>query len=142
MKAGLMEIADVFVVNKSDREGADRVVRDLESALDVRPQREGWRPLVLKVAAQKGEGLDELLEALDRHRRHMEASGNLTEKRRRTLRFRLLGEAGRALLDTLENGDGESLEKLLDRIAHRELTPHDAARDWVSHLSDAARKTH
>src|SRR5262245_19919014 len=139
MKAGLMEIGDVFVVNKSDREGADRVVRDLESALDVRPHSDAWRPEVLKVAALKGDGLDELLDALDRHRQHLEDWGGLTEKRRRTLRFRLFGEAGRALLDTLENGDGETLEKLLDRIEHRELTPHDAARDWVSRLS--GRKT-
>jgi len=141
MKAGLMEIGDVFVINKSDREGADRVRRDLESALDVRSHKDAWRPEVLKIAAQKGEGLDELLEAFDRHRRHLEDSGLLTEKRRRTLRFRLLGEAGRALLDRLENGESENFEKLLDRIEHRELTPHDAARDWVSHLSNAGRNT-
>src|SRR6185503_9449939 len=109
--------------------------------LDVRSHKDAWRPEVLKIAAQKGEGLDELLEAFDRHRRHLEDSGLLTEKRRRTLRFRLLGEAGRALLDRLENGESENFEKLLDRIEHRELTPHDAARDWVSHLSNAGRNT-
>ena len=141
MKAGLMEIGDVFVINKSDREGADRVVRDLESALDFRPHQDGWRPEVLKVAALKGDGLDALMDGFDRHRRHLEDSGRLTEKRRRTLRFRLFGEAGRALLDTLENGDGENVEQLLDRIEHRELTPHDAARDWVSRLSKAGHKT-
>jgi len=141
MKAGLMEIGDLFVINKSDREGADRVVRDLESALDVRSARDAWRPEVLKVAAIKEEGLDALMEAFDRHRSHLVDSGALTEKRRRTLRLRLLGEAGRALLDRLENGESENLERLLDRIEHRELTPHDAARDWVSHLSDARGKT-
>jgi LAO/AO transport system kinase len=139
MKAGLMEIADVFVINKSDREGAERVVRDLESALDVRLARNAWRPEVLKIAALRGEGLETLLEAFDRHRRHLEDSGLLTEKRRRTLRFRLLGEAGRALLDRLENGEGEHFEQLLDRIELRELTPHDAARDWVSHLAGPER---
>ena len=134
MKAGLMEIADIFVVNKSDREGADRVVRDLESALDVRPRSDPWRPEVLKIAAARSEGLEELLAGLNRHRQHLESSGLLAEKRRKTLRNRLLGEAGRALLDRLENGDGE-FERLLDRIEHRQVTPHDAARAWVSHLS-------
>jgi GTPase len=135
MKAGLMEIGDLFAVNKSDREGADRVVRDLESALDVRPRRDGWRPEVLQIAALRGEGLDKLMEALDRHRRHLEDSGLLAEKRRRTLKSRLLGEARRALLDRLQNGEGAELERLLDRIALREITPHDAARDWVTRLS-------
>jgi len=141
MKAGLMEIADVFVINKADREGADRVLRDLESALDVRPKQDAWRPEVLKVTALKGDGLDELLDAFDRHRKHLEDSGRLSEKRRRTLRARLLGEAGRALLDRLENGDSENLERLVDRIEHRELTPHDAARDWVAHISNADHRS-
>ena len=82
MKAGLMEIGDLFVVNKADREGADRVVNDLESMLDFRPRRDGWRPLVVKTVAARGEGLEELRGAVGEHRAHLEGSGHLSERRR------------------------------------------------------------
>ena len=138
MKAGLMEIGDLFVVNKADREGAERVVQDLESMLDLRPGRDGWRAEVVKTVAPRGDGLDGLIEAVGRHRAHLERSGLLAERRRRILRLRLLGEARQALLDRLENGEGEDLENLLDRVASREVTPHDAARGMVSRLAGAA----
>jgi GTPase len=141
MKAGLMEIGDIFVVNKADREGAERVVHDLESMLDLRPGRDGWRPEVVKTVAPRGDSLDGLIEAVARHRAHLERSGLLAERRRRILRLRLLGEAKRALLDRLENGEVEDLERLLDRVASREVTPHDAAQGMLSRLAGPPEAT-
>jgi LAO/AO transport system kinase len=135
MKAGLMEIGDVFVVNKSDRDGANRLAGELESMLTLRPERDRWRPEVLKTIGHRGEGVTELLEAAARHRRHLEESDALSERRRRTLKLRLIGEARQALWDRLEEDDSEGLGDLLDRLARRELTPHDAAKSMVDRLS-------
>jgi LAO/AO transport system kinase len=141
MKAGLMEIGDLFVVNKADREGAGRLMGELESMLDYRPVRDDWRPEVLATTAHKGVGIGELVEAVGRHRQHMEATGMLAQRRRETLKLRLLGEAKQALLDRLEGREGEGLESVLDRLARRELTPHDAARDIVDRLSRSGETT-
>ena len=138
MKAGLMEIGDIFTVNKADRDGADRLENTLESMLGLRPERDEWRPEVLQTVAKDGDGVEELLEAMGRHRRHMDETGGLGRRRRRTLKLRLLGEAKQALLDRLEKDEGEGLEEILDRLARRELTPHDAARDMVDRLSRQA----
>ncbi len=120
MKAGLMEIADIFVVNKADRTGADRVVHDLELMLGLRsgatmknmpahhgvelkaqnPARqarelaaksdaERWTPPVLKTVANQGNGVSELIEALDRHFVYLDGSGALRERRRQRLRDRV-----------------------------------------------------
>jgi len=141
MKAGLMEIGDVFVVNKADREGAERLAGELESMLSLRPVREGWRPEVLLTTANRDEGVHELLEAMVRHRKHLEETGALEERRRSTLKHRLLGEARQALLNRFEMQD-EGLEGVLDRLVRRELTPHDAARQMVDRLSNDGPSNH
>jgi LAO/AO transport system kinase len=132
MKAGLMEIADLFVVNKADREGADRLAQALESMLDLHARGDRPRPEVLTAAAAKGAGIEEIADAATRHRRGLEAAGDLERRRRRTMKQRLLGEARRALVARFEGGDGEALEELLDRVARRETTPHDAAREMMA----------
>jgi LAO/AO transport system kinase len=83
-KAGILEIADVFVVNKADRDGAHDVVRELRQMLHLGAARD-WGPPVLTTTASQGEGLDALWEAIEDHRTHLEASGALYEKRRARL---------------------------------------------------------
>ncbi len=105
-KAGILEIADVFVVNKSDREGAGEAARDLEAMIRMGPALE-WTPPVVPTSAVTSEGIDELWEATARHRAHLEASGGLARRRRaRLLREveslateRLRGRVGRLLAD-------------------------------------------
>ncbi len=80
-KAGLLEIADVFVINKADRPGADETRRDLERMLDLTGA-DGWRPPVVATAATTGEGVEELWAAIDAHRRHLDDSGELEQRRR------------------------------------------------------------
>jgi LAO/AO transport system kinase len=89
IKAGIMEIADVFVLNKSDREGADRTYKDLAMVLSLADGLDEWTPPIVRAVASKSEGIDELLGALERHRTSMEESGRLEERRRRQLRLRV-----------------------------------------------------
>jgi LAO/AO transport system kinase len=138
MKAGLMEIGDLFVVNKADRDGADRLVNEMDSMLDLGRFRDGWRPEVLKAIAPRGVGIEELLSAVVRHREHGERTGGLAERRRRALKARLVGETRQVLLARMEGNEGPLLEELLDRVARREITPHDAAQDILGRLGRAA----
>ncbi len=83
IKAGILEIADLFVVNKGDKPEADKTVKELEVMLDMSaPREDGWKPRILKVSAIKGEGIKELMEALEEHRRFLETSGRFESYRR------------------------------------------------------------
>ena len=90
-KAGLMEIADVFVVNKADRDGASQTVHDLESMLDLTrgSGSEGWRPPVVATVGTTGEGADALWDAIGTHRDHLVATGDLDRRRQQRLREEL-----------------------------------------------------
>src|SRR5437870_6013344 len=87
-KAGLLEIADLFVVNKADRDGAAETVRDLEFMLDLSLAAD-WRPPILKTVASRGEGIDELWQAISDHRAFLEADGRLEARRERRIREEL-----------------------------------------------------
>jgi LAO/AO transport system kinase len=90
IKAGIMEIADVFVLNKADREGADRTFRDLAMVLSLADHDEStWLPPIVKTVASRGEGIAEAGAAIARHREWMEANGRLAERRRAQLRLRV-----------------------------------------------------
>jgi LAO/AO transport system kinase len=88
IKAGILEIADVFVVNKADREGVDRTTRDLEMMLSLGEHGE-WLPPIVKTVAARDEGVDQVLAAVERHREHLAASGELDQRRRAHLRLRV-----------------------------------------------------
>ncbi|MCH7891102.1 MAG: methylmalonyl Co-A mutase-associated GTPase MeaB [Gemmatimonadetes bacterium] len=128
MKAGLMEIADIFVVNKADRPGADHVLNDLQSALHLRAGG-AWAIPVLKTVAQTGEGVPELLDAVDRHREHLEESGELEVRRRGRAAVRVREVTERALRGILWGGTGTAalLEAGLDEIQRRTATPYSVA---------------
>ena len=132
MKAGLMEIADVFVVNKADREGADRTVASIESLLALEAYApEAWRPPILKTQATSGTGVPELLDAIDRFRSRPSDDGLV--RRRARSEFRLRELVADRFLDHVARevlGDGE-FEALLERIAGRSVDPYSAANDIV-----------
>ena len=129
MKAGLMEIADIFVVNKADRPGADHVLNDLRAALHLRAGKSDptrWTIPVLKTVAQTGEGVPELLDAVDRHRQHLEESGELGVRRRGRAAVRVREVTERALRGILWEGEatGALLDTGLDEIQQRTGTPY------------------
>jgi LAO/AO transport system kinase len=83
LKAGLMEVADLFVINKGDRPGADSMRRDVAFMIGLRPAAEGWTPPVLNTVATSGAGVAEVVDALDRHRAYLIETGELAVRRRR-----------------------------------------------------------
>jgi LAO/AO transport system kinase len=126
-KAGLLEIADVFVVNKADRPGAADAVRDLEGMLELAPANR-WRPPIVRTVATTGEGIDDLYDAIVRHRDHLEHDGRLQERRRARVRAELQTiVAERLLARAAALADGETFEALVDDVVQGRRDPYDAA---------------
>ena len=124
-KAGILEIADVFVVNKADREGAEASVRDLQQMIRMGSGR-SWTPPVVTTSAVEGEGIAELWEAVDEHRQHLETTGALERGRR----SRLLREVESLTAERLRGTIRELLDSdvsLVDDLAERRIDPYRAA---------------
>jgi LAO/AO transport system kinase len=132
LKAGIMEIADVFVVNKADREGADRVVAGVEAMLGLAPPTDGaWRPPVLKTEATSGAGVSEVLDAIGRYRAH--AEDRMEERRRLRSEYRLREVLSGMLLSRVTDRiESTELERLIDAIHRRSLDPYTAAADLIA----------
>ena len=137
-KAGILEVADVFVVNKADRDGADATARDLKYMISLgRRDREGpsWRPPIVKTVAARGEGVTELVEAIDAHHAWMTEYGEL--ERRRAHRAASEVEAIAVAQLRSRIGDlrgGAALEQLAKRVAIGELDPYGAADHLIEGL--------
>jgi LAO/AO transport system kinase len=133
LKAGIMEIADIFVINKADREGADRVVTAIESNLALQSFSEGeWRPPIIKTSATTGQGVTELWAAIERFRTH--SAGNRDRRVRARSAFRLRELLTHRFLDHVEHevlAPGE-FDDMLTRIASRDLDPYTAAADILA----------
>jgi LAO/AO transport system kinase len=145
LKAGVMEIPDIIVVNKADHPLTDTMVREIRGVLSLAPH-EGWRVPIVKTEAARGEGVEQLAEKLAEHRAYVEAEGKLSERRRRNLLNEVLGIAAvrlrRALEDTLRQ-DPE-VQTLLDEVVARRLDPASAASTILARgrfaAPDAARE--
>jgi len=128
LKAGVMEIPDVIVVNKADHPQTDSMVREIKGVLALGPH-EGWQVPIVTTEAARGEGVEELAGKLVEHRRYIEAEGTLSERRRRNLMNEVLAIATfrmrRELQASIEADDG--VQALLDRVVARELDPASAA---------------
>jgi len=132
-KAGLMEIADVFVINKADRPGAAETRRDLESMLDL-TEYGAWRPPVLDAVATEGTGVTELWDRVLAHRDHLTVSGELAVRRGRRARDELTRiVAERLLLRAREASEGDRYEALLDEVEQRGTDPWQAADELLGH---------
>ena len=128
LKAGVMEIPDVIVVNKSDHPLTDTMVREIRGVLSLGPQ-EGWRVPIIKAEATRGEGIEELGEKISEHREFIEERGTLAERRRRNLLNEVVALAAARLRRRLEAQveDDESVQELLDEVVARRLDPASAA---------------
>ncbi len=127
IKAGVMEIGDVFVVNKADKPEADRTVTDLKMALGLAPAG-GWHPSVLITVATTGDGVAEVLKAVGDHRRHLEATGGLQSRRRSRWRREIVRTVEARLREQVFDGAvTTTLDDLVERVAAGELDPHTAA---------------
>jgi LAO/AO transport system kinase len=129
LKAGLMEIGDVFAINKADREGAERAAHAVRSMLHLGAHREGWEPPVVLTIAQDGTGIPELVTTLARHVDHLAAKGLLARRRRRRLGERIEAQIEARSQSRYHARVPEARrEEILSRVESRSLTPAEAAR--------------
>jgi len=129
VKAGILEIADVFVVNKADLPHADQVVAQLRTMLNLNPNPDSWRPPIVKTIALTGEGITELMEAIHQHRTHLEETGEKQRRERARMEKEVLDILRNTLLARALDGiAGEYVHELVDRVAARELDPYTAAQ--------------
>jgi LAO/AO transport system kinase len=163
IKAGILETADVFAVNKADREGADRTVRDLQMMLELRhsvagtapppadhdadhrlegtgvfaPPSAGWEPPIVRTVATRNDGVEELAAAVERHRRHLVDSGELAVRDVARARARFVAVLRERLLaGALRRLDAErsGLDAIAARIAAREADPYALADELAARL--------
>jgi LAO/AO transport system kinase len=132
-KAGLMEIADVFVINKADRKGVDETRRDLEQMLDLSDlPHEAWRPPIVPTIGSTGEGVDALWDVVQQHRAHISSTGELDRRRRFRLREELREIVARRLEQKArEICTGDRWDQLQDGVIERSLDPWSAADEML-----------
>ncbi|UUU24972.1 methylmalonyl Co-A mutase-associated GTPase MeaB [Streptomyces sp. DSM 40750] len=138
-KAGILEIGDVYVVNKADRDGADATARELNHMLGLGESRGpgDWRPPIIKTVAARAEGIDEVVEALEKHRAWMEERGVLAERRRSRAAREVETIAVTALRERIADLHGDRrLSSLAERIVAGELDPYRAADELVAGLTE------
>ncbi len=139
-KAGILEIADLFVVNKADRDGAQQVVRDLRNMIAMADREPGaWKPPIVTTTAVGGEGVDELVTRLAGHAEWLESSGELEHRRVARARDEITAIALGELRKRMGQPDGlageSPLGQLAQRVADGELDPYSAADDLVASVS-------
>ena len=141
LKAGIMEIADIFIVNKSDREGADRTVASIESMLSLQSfTADNWRPPIIKTEATTGKGIADLVQAVAGFRRHTAASAGSRRRARAEYRVReLLAQRFTEHVEQHVLREGE-FAQLLDQIASRETDPYSVVDDIMERGVRGPRK--
>jgi LAO/AO transport system kinase len=139
MKAGLMEIGDIFVLNKADREGADRLEEQLHAMLSLVMPRDGWHPPVIRTVATENKGIEELATTVEKFRKHFESSGQRRQKHIELWQNRLIEMLESRLLEKVLGGkEGEArLRALAVEVAERKKDPFTA----VSEILKGAKLT-
>lgn len=136
IKAGIMEIGDLFVVNKADRDGAERVVNEIRYMLDLNPNKEGWHPPILKTIAAQNEGVTELVDKINEHLDYLEESGEIISRRKE----RISTEINYLILERFSQKVTEQLSKenylehQLDKILKKEENPFNVVDQVVDEL--------
>ena len=135
MKAGLMEIGEVFVVNKADRDGADMTVEELRSMLMLKDQSHGWLPPVLKAIASRGEGIEELAATIAEHRDYLVSNDLLGGRRRDHFKSQVRAVVIDSLERTIYERLGESgLDEVVGDVTEGHPSPHQVARDVLKRM--------
>jgi len=131
IKAGLMEIGDIFVLNKADRDGVDRFEQQLKAMLQIAPEHEGWHPPVVRTVATEGKGIGELADAIEKFRKHFEASGRREAKRVERWKKRLLELLEGRLMElvVVERLGEEGLNRMAAEVAARKKDPYAAVKE-------------
>ena len=138
MKAGIMEIADILVVNKADLAGTDQVLSQLRAMLSY-AEHGDWIIPIVRVVANREEGIGELLDRIDEHKAYLESSGRLVGRRLERSRHQIVESVRAELVRRYLTGDGAGkLEQLAQLVADRELDPHSAAEQIIASTVEQA----
>jgi len=134
MKAGLMEVADIFVLNKAEREGADQLQQQVEAMLELAPARGGWKPPVLRTTATEGTGVPQLVEAIEKFRAHGDCTADRQGRAVAHWKERLQMLLGEHLLERVvqRSGGAGALESLARDVAERRVNPYTAVREMAT----------
>ncbi len=135
-KAGVMEIADVFVINKADRPGADRVEQEITAMLSVTPRANAWQPPILKTVATTGEGIGSVREALQQFRAFGEKSNLTMRRQREKWRARLLGLLRQELFERVvtERLSGGVIDHYVEEVLERRGDPHSVVEEMIKEV--------
>ena len=137
IKAGIMEIGDIFVVNKADRPGADRTVTEVTMMMSLVEEHAEWLPPIVKTVATRGEGIEELDDAIQRHYEYLAASGELDRRSRERVRIRIETLLKEKFMDRLIGGTlaQADYEQLLEDVLRKRNNPHDAAEGVLERVT-------
>lgn len=138
IKAGIMEIADIFVINKSDREGAERVEREIRTMQTLAIRHDDWTPPIVKSVATDGTGIPDLVKAVASYRAYLEGKDLLIRKKASSWRERLVEMLRKALLDRMmrERLDGEHLSRYAREIAEHRRDPYSLVEELVESFGE------
>jgi LAO/AO transport system kinase len=136
IKAGIMEIGDVFVVNKADRPGADKTVTEIQMMMSLVEEHGEWIPPIVKTVASRNEGIGELDAAVTAHHVYLERSGELVRRSRERVRIRIETDLKQKFMEHLIGGvvPHAEYERLLDDVLHKKNNPHDAAENLLDRV--------
>jgi len=135
IKAGLMEIADIFVVNKADKQGIEQVVAEIESMLDISSKSDREIPIV-KTSTKQNQGISELLSEINNHRNYLKKEKRLEEKRRKRYEAELTEIIRKRLMNLIfdESKFKGRVDTLIDQISKKELDPYSAADEILGKI--------
>jgi LAO/AO transport system kinase len=137
IKAGIMEIGDVFVVNKADRPGADKTVTEVTMMMSLVEEHGDWIPPIVKTVASKSQGIDELDAAIMKHYDYLQSSGELDRRNRDRVRIRIETQLKERFMDRLIGGTvpRAEYEELLEDVLRKRNNPHDAAESVLKRVT-------
>ncbi|HEV7487471.1 MAG TPA: methylmalonyl Co-A mutase-associated GTPase MeaB [Thermoanaerobaculia bacterium] len=137
IKAGIMEIGDVFAVNKADRPGADRTVTEITMMMSLVEEHGDWIPPIVKTVASTNQGTGDLDAAIAKHFEHLRTSGELDRRNRERVRIRIETMLKEKFMDRLigKTITRDDFEQLLDDVLHKKGNPHDAAEGLLARVS-------
>ncbi|HSP14710.1 MAG TPA: methylmalonyl Co-A mutase-associated GTPase MeaB [Thermoanaerobaculia bacterium] len=137
IKAGIMEIGDIFVVNKADRAGADKTVTEVTMMMSLVEEHGDWIPPIVKTVASRSEGIDELEDAIRKHFEYLRASGELDRRNRERVRIRIETQLKEKFMDRLIGGTipRDAYNELLEDVLRKRNNPHDAAEGVLRRIT-------
>ncbi|HHW02773.1 MAG TPA: methylmalonyl Co-A mutase-associated GTPase MeaB [Thermoanaerobacterales bacterium] len=132
IKAGIMEIGDIFVVNKSDKDGADRLVTEIEMTLDLGSSKNSWKPPVIKTIATENYGIVELSENIEKVLKHMMQDDLLNVKRKSRIKQEIISLLTETLIENIIFRYSEKIDMLIEKVLERQIDPYSAMEIIIS----------